>query len=70
MRITNQKELREFCNLSGCEVWQAIIELEHLTPRTPLRLHCVHTCTAYKLVKHLDTTNKRISPKEGKEKYK
>lgn len=26
--ITNQKELREFCNLSGCEVWKAIQKLE------------------------------------------
>lgn len=25
---TNQKSLREFCNLSGCEVWKAIQKIE------------------------------------------
>ena len=66
----NQKVVREFCTLSGCEVWNAIQALEaDGDGRSPLRRHCPEKCPAYQFLKFLDGGNFEIRRRRGYEQY-
>lgn len=66
----NQKVLREFCTISGCEVWKAIQAAEKGEPsRSPLRRHCPDKCPAYQFLKFLDGGNFEIRRRHGYMQY-
>ena len=74
---SNQKVLREFCAISGCEVWKAIQDMESRSvdlggaalQRSHIRLHCPERCAAYSFLKFLDGGNFEIHRRRGYGQY-
>jgi hypothetical protein len=64
--IANQKELREFCAQTECEVWRAIQAHEDKAERHPLRTYCARYCRAYEFVRWLDFANKVVQVRKDR----
>ena len=69
-QATNQKVLRDFCDVSKCPVWECIVrEEKRLKGRAPLRRYCSENCQAYKLIQFLTVGNFEIRRKRGYTQY-